>query len=606
MSWLLVACAAEIILGTSAVFDKMLLTKRVFDPFVYTFWLAILGVFAILLLPFGFASVSFVTGLEAVSGGVFFIAAMLFLFLSLHKSEASKSLLLIGSLTPIFTLLLGYVWLTERVGFADLIGFGMLVLSVAVLFFIEDKSIRLTIGFWGVTSALCFGFADVLMKNAFDNTTFVTGFFWVKMGGLAFALMFFLFPELKKRIFASFKQKGEQKHHTLYLLNRGYAAGGSVLASGAIFLTHPALVEATQGVKFITIFIASWLLLHEHFKGKVLFGKIVALCAVAAGLLWIGVSAYANAIPVNDQRPIVWGLTFSDKMSKGLGLDWQENFQAIMDELHPPKVRLVAYWDEIEPSKGAYDFNTTDWLMKEADQGHANIVLALGMKAPRWPECHIPDWAQLLGTEDREEALRTYMQAVVKHYRSYPGLAVWQVENEPYLAFGNCPVRGQDFLQKEVSLVRSLDASHSILTTDGGEFGRWYKAAEVGDIFGTTMYRRTYTNLLGPYVGATEYPLTPSFFRLKDKIVHWIIGDSRKPFIVAELQGEPWSSKSIQDMTADEVAQNFSPDYFKGVIEYAKQTGFSEYYLWGAEWWYQQKLHGNPQYWDIVKSLFTR
>ena len=44
---------------------------------------------------------------------------------------------------------------------------------------------------------------------------------------------------------------------------------------------------------------------------------------------------------------------------------------------------------------------------------------------------------------------------------------------------------------------------------------------------------------------------------------------------------------------------------FISTIDYAKQTGFSEYYWWGAEWWYYLKQNGHPEYWDKVKELIS-
>ena len=41
----------------------------------------------------------------------------------------------------------------------------------------------------------------------------------------------------------------------------------------------------------------------------------------------------------------------------------------------------------------------------------------------------------------------------------------------------------------------------------------------------------------------------------------------------------------------------------KYTIDYAKQAGFSDYYLWGAEWWYYLKQNNHPEYWDYVKGL---
>lgn len=603
MSWLLISIVAQFVLGTSAVFDKMLLKRGVFDPLVYAFWLGVLGLAAVLVLPFEFHWFPTSAIVEALISGVFFLCAMFYLFKSLHESEASKSLLLIGALTPLTTLLAGMAWLEEGIGIADYIGFSLLVLGGLILFFVEDKQMRWRVAMLAFSSALFFGISNVLAKDVFSYGSFLTGFFWVKMGGVLFSLFCLGYPSLRRRIFAPHTEETVRTHHVWYFLNRWYAALGSILISGAIFLAHPALVEATQGLKFIIIFIASWLLLGEHFKGRALWGKLAAGTAVGIGIIWLSLAQYAFNIPVDRERAIGWGLTFSQKASRGYDVNWQENYKAVLAELKPSVIRLGVYWDDAERKRGEYDFSETDWLMDESKHFNTKIVLSVGMKVPRWPECHIPEWTKGLTTTEREEALLTYMRAVIERYRSHPALSVWQIENEPYLAFGECPARGESFLENEIALVKELDSGRQILTTDGGEFGRWYKAAAQGDIFGTTMYRRTYAKFIGPIVGPTEYPLTPSFFRFKEKIVRWVNGEWEKPFIVVELQAEPWTDKPIKELTEADLQEHFSPDYFRETLAYAMETGFSEYYLWGTEWWYWKKLQGDSRYWDIVKDV---
>jgi len=46
-------------------------------------------------------------------------------------------------------------------------------------------------------------------------------------------------------------------------------------------------------------------------------------------------------------------------------------------------------------------------------------------------------------------------------------------------------------------------------------------------------------------------------------------------------------------------------DKFKGIIDYAQRTGFEEAYLWGVEWWYWKKEHGNNALWQEAKKLWA-
>jgi drug/metabolite transporter (DMT)-like permease len=604
MSWLFIVVIAQIVLGTSAVFDKFLLKRKFFDPLVYTFWLGLLGIFALIILPFGFQVLPFSVVAVALAAGVLFILAMFFLFRALDYSEVSSTLPVIGGLSPIFTLVISYFLLSSFLGFGELSAFFFLVLGGLVLFLVEKKDLRFLSFVLIIASALFFGLSNVLSKIVFNSSPFITGFVWIKIGGVIFVLSLLLSGSFRQRIFSS-SQQAKIKNQFLYLANRAYAGLGSILVYFAISLTHPALVDATQSLKYIVIFLCAWISLKERFKGKILAGKIIATFFISLGILWLGLVNYSQNIPLNPKQNIEWGITFSAKFSRQLGLNWQKNFEAIINEIKPDKIRLVVYWDEIEKEEGKFDFSETDWLIQKIKEKNIPVILVVGEKVPRWPECHQPIWAENQNLNLKSQKLLNYIEKIVNRYKNEPNLYAWQVENEPFLPFGECPTIKEEILKQEIESVRSLDSKHPIIITDSGEFGLWYKAAKKGDIFGTTMYRNVYTNLLGPLFGNIEYPISPAFFRIKEKITRFLINDYSKRFIVVELQGEPWSPIELSKISYEEQIKLFSLDYFADTIKYAKETGFDEYYLWGAEWWYYLKeKHNDNCYWNYGKILF--
>ncbi len=317
-------------------------------------------------------------------------------------------------------------------------------------------------------------------------------------------------------------------------------------------------------------------------------------------LIVIGLFYYASTLHRDLNRPIIWGLTFSSKFSKQLNHDSQKSFKAILNELKPNNIRLIAYWDEIEKNKDIFDFTGLDWQMDEAQKRGVNVILVVGMKVPRWPECHLPDFAEELSIEKREETLDRYLKKITERYKNKAVLYAWQIENEPFLWFGECPERGKNFLSSEIAIVKSIDPIHPIIVTDSGELGFWYKAARLGDIFGTTMYRRVHSNLFD-YV---DYHLPPDFFILKEKLIRFLIGNQNKKFIVVELAAEPWLKKQLYETTIKDQFKVFDLEFFKDTIDYAKAIGFDEYYLWGAEWWYYLKVNGHPEIWEEAKKLW--
>lgn len=604
MTWLIITLIASVVIGTASIFDKLLLKRQGFsDPWIYTFWAGILGFAVVLLAPFGVVVMPIETmALAFAAGGTFLLATFFFLW-ALRDGEASEALPIIGGLTPIATYLFGFWVLRDTLGMADLIGFCLLVVSGVIFLGIERKRVRLEIAGLAGASSISFGLSNVLKKIVFTRADFLSGLVWISIGGALCVLVPLLFPHVRKKVF-SMARKSAVSSSVFYGANRAWAAVGTILISIAIAIGHPALVEAAQGFKYVVIFLGGWLLLKEEFFGRVLFWKIVATILIVCGLVWLGLVAYARSIPVDDARPITWGVTFSEKYSRDkLGLDWQANFNAIVDELHPKKMRLIAYWDEIEKTEGVFDFSTLDWQMNRALERGIRVIVVVGMREPRWPECHIPAWVSATDTGAREAALRTYIRATVARYRANPALAAWQVENEPFLKFGLCAARPRQALEQEIGMVKSLDSDHPIIVTDGGEFGLWNRAIKAGDIFGTTMYRRVYPPSVGRYTGIIDYPLSPSFFRLRQKLARLLTGEYTKPFIVIELQAEPWGRLEAPRISYQEQTTIFSPDYFRETIQYARDTGFDEYYLWGAEWWYwAREKRGDALYWDEAKK----
>lgn len=603
MSWLFIAIVAQTILGTSAVLDKVLLKHTKINPAAYTFWLGLIGGFGFLLLPFGGLAMPAGLVVIALLSGIFFIGGMLMLFHALAKGQASAVLPLIGALSAASTFIFAHAFGFDALGAGDMIGLVLLFAGGMLFYFSEKKEIRHAVFPFVLAAAVLFGFANITAKTVFDATSFIAGFSWMKIGGVGAVALMLGSPIVRLSIIKN-HVRIFSRHRVWYLFNRFYAGAGSIMAAFAISLAHPALVDATQGFRYVVIFIIGIFLLRERGSHRHLFIKICALIIMIVGILWLGLVGYARSIPVDSMRPIAWHVTFSSKFSKELGLDWQKNFLAILDELKPSRVRIVAYWDEIERTKDTFDFNDLDWQMDRMAERDMTSVLAIGMRVPRWPECHVPPWAQNEQAIKMQNDLEEYMTKTIERYTHHPALAVWQLENEPFLSFGVCPKREKDFFERELALLKSLDSAHPVLVTDSGEFGSWHRAVREGDIFGTTMYRRVYPPSAGWFTGIIDYPLDPSFFRLRERISRVLTGERDKPFVVIELQAEPWGRTQIRALSYEEQVQIFPPEYFTETIQFAVDTGFSEYYLWGAEWWYAMRVqYGESRYWDTAAQL---
>jgi hypothetical protein len=297
-----------------------------------------------------------------------------------------------------------------------------------------------------------------------------------------------------------------------------------------------------------------------------------------------------------------YGISFNTIYAQELGLNWKTVYDAIFEELDIKKIRLSAHWNMVEPQRDQFNFSELDYQVQKASESDAEIVFAVGKRLPRWPECHIPDWALNLSPEEQEQRILLYVQKVIERYKKYDAIKVWQVENEPFLSMfakDHCFNFRKDFLQQEIELVKELDSTdRPILITDSGELSLWSDAYRLGDMFGTTMYVYSWNSFIGPF----RNPFLPSFYSIRENVLGLFFG--KKEVIVAELALEPWLNKPVIKESTSVQIDRMSPEKFDTVIEFAKKTGMETQYLWGVEWWYYMNLQGNDWYWERGKELF--
>lgn len=298
--------------------------------------------------------------------------------------------------------------------------------------------------------------------------------------------------------------------------------------------------------------------------------------------------------------PVEYGISFNHNHATALGLDWRDVYTDMLEELQPKYVRIAAMWSEVEEEKGKYNFENVDFMMEKAEEHGTKIVLVVGQKAPRWPECHVPAWLNGYNGEKNKEHLLSYVTAVVERYKDHKALELWQVENEPFIKFrfGECEGFKEEFVQDEIDLVREIDLNHEIIITDSGELSTWRQAIKSSEYFGTTLYRI----VRRPSGGIFTYDwLPPAIYRYKAKI--W--GQDLSKMFVSELQAEPWFTSSEPNDTPLEIQeQTMNPERLKKHFDYTEKIGVSRAYLWGVEWWYWIKeARGDARYWNMVKEV---
>lgn len=327
------------------------------------------------------------------------------------------------------------------------------------------------------------------------------------------------------------------------------------------------------------------------------FWKI--LCGILLLIVVIGAFFYFRYKPTSQPE---WGLTFSYREAQGLGFDWKTMYLDMLDDLKPKHLRLMTYWVDFEPTRGNFDFHMADEQLAEAQKRNIKVVLVVGRKQPRWPECYEPGWFKDLSSDDQRQAELDYIKALTEHVKHYTAIEAWQVENEPEFSFGNmCPRVPIELLTQEVQTVKNID-SRPVILTDSGEIGYWVPTAKAGaDIFGTTMYRVAYNSKYGGYY---KYPLPAVFYRIKAGMLETFT--KVNTVYDMELQMEPWFNSGAFNTPLDLQNSLMNPKVFQQNIDYAKGTDLSRHYLWGVEWWYwMAKKNNDWGMWQSAKTLLN-
>ncbi|HET7529245.1 MAG TPA: beta-galactosidase [Candidatus Saccharimonadales bacterium] len=342
---------------------------------------------------------------------------------------------------------------------------------------------------------------------------------------------------------------------------------------------------------------------HSGWLRRILF-VIIAVFVVLTGAAY-GIGQWY--IHKHDKEPIVLGASFIPDYAESFGLNPKDTLTAMLkpvsqDGLGLKQVRLVSYWSDVEPTPGHYDFSKLDWQFALANKYGARVSLSIGLRQPRWPECHEPGWVTIdpNNRQSWEPQLYKFMEAVINHYKNNPALHDYELENEFFMkVFGECKDFDRNRLVSEYNLVKGMDTAHQVIISRSDNWIGIPVGKPTPDVFAISVYKRVWdTTFTHRYF---EYPLPPWFYSALAGSEELVSG---KDMIIHELQAEPWTPKgqAITDTSLQEQYKSMNPQRMKDRIAYGEATGMRTIDLWGAEWWYWLKVKEHqPAIWNTVQ-----
>ncbi len=292
---------------------------------------------------------------------------------------------------------------------------------------------------------------------------------------------------------------------------------------------------------------------------------------------------------------LIFGASFSIKYAREMGIDPKNCLTSALEDLGIKRLRLMSYWDEHEKVQGQYDFTDLDWQIDLAEKHGAVVSLCLGLRQPRWPESHWPDWA--LGKPDQlwQPALMNYIEAVVNRYKDKKCIISYQLENEALLkSFGLNHNFDRDRLKREFALVKRLDPNKLLIMTTSDSGGIPILGPKP-DMYASTIYRYFFRR------GKYRHSVRPAWtYYLRAQFM--FLTKFRKTFI-HELQTEPWGPVGTSEMPVAEHYKSMNLNRIKANISYARATRLTPIDLWGLEWWYFLLVkHKDREIWDYFKK----
>lgn len=328
------------------------------------------------------------------------------------------------------------------------------------------------------------------------------------------------------------------------------------------------------------------------------------IIVLAAVFLFVG-GMYGVAqwyIASQRDKPLTFGATFVPNYARSFDLDPQATFDAMINDLGVRRFRLVSYWKDIEHTPGVYDFDELDWQFAKAEAAGAEISLALGLRQPRWPECHGPDWAMIKPMSQWREDLKIFMGKVIDRYKDSPALKEYQLENEFFLSvFGECPDFTRERLVDEYNFVKARDPNHPVIVSRSNNAIGLPLGKPTPDAYAVSVYKRVWDKTITKRY--YEYPFPAWFYGA-------LAGGSKilqgRDLFIHELQTEAWLPPGFDMRTApiEELYKSLSPERLEHRINYGIASGMRTIDLWGVEWWYHMKTkRGAPELWDTAKKF---
>ncbi len=298
MLWLFIAILAYFFGALTHLIDKYLVRKTISNPWVLSFYVALMSGIVIFAIPFLLPNNFHYDGLnqliiDLITGGIYTLAFLLF-FICLKKEDVSRIAPFVGGLTALFIFVLSSYLLYEKLSVQQIIAFCFIIAGSFVLAF-EKKNGKIFPSIVFILAAFCswfFALGQVLSKMSYLNHGLTNGFVWIRLGTVIGGLALLVLPQVRQALIKDLT-KSKEKITKVPLLIGGQVSGALnfILFNYAFLIGPIALVNGLQGLQYVLLFLAAWIislkwptLIKEKFSRAIIIQKIVSIILIAIGV----------------------------------------------------------------------------------------------------------------------------------------------------------------------------------------------------------------------------------------------------------------------------------------------------------------------------------
>ena len=293
MSWIFFALLAPLFWAASNYVDKYSLERKVRGIWDFLFFSTITGwIFVpVLVLYFGFPNISQIA-LVPIGLGALLIYSYGFYAKALQEGETSK-LVVLFKMIPVFTLVLGFLFLGQTITSLDLLAF-LLVLIGAVIISVDKTSsgMSVTKGIgWILIAILMWTLIFLVSDNVLDKMPFSDFVVFDALGSALAGLPLLFFPGVRREILSGLRGANFSKY-SWFTLNNFLDLVGQILGKKALSLASSAglvsVVMQAQSFYSIAMGLVLTLIFPNIFKedtskeavGKKIFGAVIMFIGV--------------------------------------------------------------------------------------------------------------------------------------------------------------------------------------------------------------------------------------------------------------------------------------------------------------------------------------